>query len=379
MTEVFKVVERRDLSIEDLSNKAASGEPVMKTPHVGNWRIDNMIWLDPYILNLAYDRNLGRKDTNFYPHGLIINGKFKPVVREDILSTHSSLREVHMETLRSLKPDARLETSTSYINDNLDLFKMILEIVGEDTFELGLWKRKVTSDGKTRLVSPVSWDAIKKEGIFGIDNPNEGWLWSNELNILMFTVVDALNYGADKVHHISGPDMFKYIGQMKNTLNKLYAILADKKEGLPAKIQMDLHVAGSFNRFAVPEDKRDNLDSFVELLRELNNAAKEKSKRARQAAKEGKNVQRVIASLQSKERKLFDLASEALKPIYRYLVYETAIPHEGAKRIFLPSYYSQHDAVEKGLYIHEVARASSQSDIEHYYNLLLKLYRNISR
>ena len=379
MTEVFKVIERRDLSIEDLSNKAASGEPVMKTPHVGNWRTDNMIWLDPYILNLVYDRNLGRKDTNFYPHGLIIDGKFKPVVRDDILSTHSSLRDVHMGALRSLKPDARLETSTSYINDNLDLFKMIIEIIGERAFELGLWKRRVAADGKTHLVSPISWDAIKKEGIFGIDNPNEGWLWTNELNVLMFTVVDAVNYGTDKVHHISGPDMFKYIGQMKNVLNELYAILANKNSALPPQIQMDLHVAGSFNRFAVPEDKKDDLDNFMQLLRVLDDAAKEKAKRAREAAKEGKNVSRVIAPLQAKERKLFNSASEALKPIYKYLVYETAIPNKGARRIFLPSYYSQHDAIEKGLYIHKAARTSSQSEIEHYYNLLLKLYRNISR
>ncbi|PSO44287.1 MAG: hypothetical protein BRC22_02740, partial [Parcubacteria group bacterium QH_9_35_7] len=71
---LFDVQERKDINLKALAQINRGGGSVVKTPHVGNWYPNNLAVAQTGIHMLAYDRNIGRKDSNFHPHKVIKDG-----------------------------------------------------------------------------------------------------------------------------------------------------------------------------------------------------------------------------------------------------------------------------------------------------------------
>jgi len=366
----FRVVLDRKESINSLSEKAASGMPVSKTPHVGNWRPDNMTWVDEHILNIAYDRTVGRKDKNFHPHGIIYQGVFKESVNVDILSTHSELTDVHMQALKTLFPHAKIDTFTDWLHMHKGHIKTIIDILGEKSIELGIWNRFVDEEGKIYKKTPVSYKSIMEEGIFNINNDDRGWIWSNEFNVILLSVIDSIIHDStDEVWHVSGPDMYNYIGKMHDRLQQIYMNLAGHN-GIPKSLTMHLHVAGFYNRFTVPQSKKEELDQFFEAVSEYMIAKEEKvGAYKRKSRGEKVNVQEYA----KKEKCKFEALIDAVGPLKNILFYKMYREKNGMPKKIYPSYFSQYDALDAGaVYTHQKAREMSSSEIEDIYKVLLK-------
>ncbi len=373
----FRVVEDRQESIDTLSDKAASGIPVTKTPHVGNWRPDNIIWIDEHIQNLAYDRTFGSKDSNFHPHGIIQSGFFKQMVPSNMLTTHSPIKDLHMNTLKEMFPNTKLETFASWVRAHRHHVEVVLDLLGEKSVKMGLWKRYVNKDGKTELKTPISYKAVKKEGIFGIDSDDRGWIWSNELNVILLSVIDSLIHDTiTEVWHVSGPDMFNYIGKMHKALQDIYAEIANKN-GIPEELTMHLHVAGFYNRLMVPLPFKKNLDEVVELLLELGRVNKEKNN----AFKRKQNGERVnVTAYIDKVNKVFEDFVESVDTIKEFIFYKMQRPKNGMPKQICPTYFSQYDVAKYGgVYIHPLARSLSSAEIKEVYDLLLKAEIRLSK
>lgn len=276
----FSIVPRCDLSLQDLVALHCAGHSVVKTPHVGNWYPNNLAVASLGIPMHVYDHMVGVKDENFHPHKLIVNGHGEKMADSAILITHarvirapsrfperfpvgSRVLDGHMQAVRDAVPGANCEVSTDYLQQYMDMVLAILETV--TNLLPKLWHQFVDADGTVSERSCIGWDSIRETGVYGLTNDEFGWLIPNVLNVLMDGVIEAVLHKESVVYHLSGPDMFRYIGKYKATLTEIHSILRQKLDWVPETVEMHLVPVASM-RFAVPEARRQTLDTFVDAL-----------------------------------------------------------------------------------------------------------------
>jgi len=142
----FKISIHDDISIADLVDINKRGGVVLKTPHVGNIYPNNLAMAFLGIPMLFYDRTLGKKDFNFHPHKLIVDGKSEILADPNILTSHSVITHIskgfpyphavgtklvdfHMSVLKRSLPQAHCFTYTEYVQKNKHEVLQILEAV----------------------------------------------------------------------------------------------------------------------------------------------------------------------------------------------------------------------------------------------------------
>lgn len=276
----FSVVLRHDLSLQKLVELHRAGHSVVKTPHVGNWYPNNLAVASLGIRMHVYDRMIGTKDENFHPHKLIVGGQGERMADPALLITHarvirapsrfperfpvgSRVLDGHMQAIRDAVPGANCVVYTDYLRQHMDKVIAILEPV------TGLfpkyWHQFVDVDGTVSERTCIGWDYIKQDGIYGLTNDESGWLIPNVLNVLMDGVMEARLHDTSVVYHLSGPDMFRYIGKYQKMLIKAHAVLRQKLNWVPEAVELRL-VPIAAMRFAVPETRRQALDRFVDEL-----------------------------------------------------------------------------------------------------------------
>lgn len=279
---MFSVIPRHDLSLQDLAALHRAGHSVAKSPHVGNWYPNNLAVASLGIPMSVYDRTYGAADKNFHPHKVIVDGGSEEVANPAILTTHarviresswfperfpvgSKVLDGHMQAVRDAVPGANCEVFTDYLRRHMDKVLAILEVA--TALVPSLWRRFVHADGT--ITEPVcgGWRHITETGgIYGLTNNNEcGWLIPNELNVLLDGVVETALYNEDVVYHLSGPDMIGYIGSYAELLEKIHAVLRKKLGWVRETVELHL-VPVATMRFAVPEIRRQALDTFMDAL-----------------------------------------------------------------------------------------------------------------
>jgi hypothetical protein len=279
----FNVVLRTDLSMADLLEKKAAGQPVTKTPHVGNWYPCNLAVAALGIRMLVIDRNYGRKDKNFHPHCVIIGGKRHFIANSDLLASHArvdtnglprvaaeffplhgALRTGHMTAIKRALPSVDAQTLTEWLSQRESLVNYLVEATA---FEfVRLWERRVDLAGNIIREPLRSVRDLWTYGIYGVNNPSSGWITPNVVNIALCESIIAMEAGVEETYHLSGPDMHRYISGYLELLHALHALFKRKDSSLPATMTMNLVPVADF-RFTVPKKRQTKLDALVEDYR----------------------------------------------------------------------------------------------------------------
>ena len=273
---------RKDLSLNDLVSFKRAGFLVFKTPHVGNWYPNNLACAALGIPMKVVDSTKGCLDRNFHPHCVIVNGTRTQIAEENALTSHTkvtrahehtadrfkigaSVSETHMGALREAFPELEMLTVSGYLKENSGRVLELLEVLTQH--DHSIWERYVREDGITEPRHARQWIVVNASGVCGTNGSNRGWVSPNIANILMDVTIDPLKFNTDIVYELSGPDMYKYIGQLMPKLNELYEVVRQKLwPELPETVTLNL-VPVADMRFAVPTHRRQVLDELVEVLK----------------------------------------------------------------------------------------------------------------
>lgn len=260
---------------------------IQRTPHVGNANLSHLAHYALGLPAILYDRNKGLKDSNFNPDGVVSVEGYERTSHPDILMTHAvvespptkefhgrrewfrtgrSLAEAHTSSLRELFPESNLQHFTDYLAENHEVVGRVIEAANKVMPAEELWSRRVDATGETqtngldrrrRLRDPL-------DEVYGVSNQEEGWIVPNEVNVLLTAVIEAEKFGKDKVYHVSGPDMYKYVDTMQGRLSTLYE--SARRElppgALPETLEFVVVPMGDM-RFAVNSDRAETLDELV--------------------------------------------------------------------------------------------------------------------
>ncbi len=353
---LFKVQERKDINLQALAEINKGGGSVVKTPHVGNWYPNNLAVAQTGIHMLAYDRNIGHKDSNFHPHKVILDGNTERVGCPKKMCTHLKVEtqpenetvqrffadrvaEGHIKAIRTALPEAEIETFTDYLQRHR---KEVLTVIREVTPHYnGLWERKVLSTGEVFRSSSPSLNELQQEGIYGVTDDQEGWIVPLEICVLLCGVLEAMDYGVSQLFHLSGPDMKDYVGTtMREQLNNMYELILglDELNRLPQKLEFNI-VPVSHMRLAVPVSRQEKLDKLVESYRQLQQAEESFGPRIQSA--DQPNRSEVIREVEREREQKQDQLREAV----------TQCP-EVFYNVERGRYFSQYDILEEELYVH---------------------------
>jgi len=274
----FKISIHDDISIADLIDINKRGGVVLKTPHVGNIYPNNLAMAFLGIPMLFYDRTLGKKDFNFHPHRLIVDGKSEILADPNILTSHSVITHIskgfpyppavgtklvdfHMSVLKRSLPQAHCFTYTEYVQKNKHKVLQILEAV--TNLHPNLWTRTVYKTGITAKATAGKWDDIVKLGIYGVTNLESGWIIPNPVSILFHGTIDTYKANVNDVYLLSGPDMYRYIYGYQEELNEIYDYLKKVLDWNLPEV-MNCHIIPVVDmRFIVENYNKDALDELV--------------------------------------------------------------------------------------------------------------------
>jgi len=280
----FNIVERLDLSLFDLMQIHMDGGAVVKTPHVGNWYLNNLGIASLGIRMGVLDRTIGEKDHNFHPNHVIVDGQAERIANPAIMITHATVEraptrmadrfpvgarvlDCHMQALRDAVPGVECEIYTDFLRKHRDRVLEILRVIVAHS--LHHWNRVVSKNGVVINGRTCrGWRDLEEWGIYGLTNDESGWLTPNVVNIMLDGVLDAVNHDTTEVYHMSGPDMNGYIDMLSEDLRRLHAVASHKVGWVPGEITFNLiPVAGM--RFAIAGNRRYALDELVDALRTL--------------------------------------------------------------------------------------------------------------
>jgi len=276
----FDVIIRDDFTPSDLSACAHDGVSVMKTPHVGNMYPNNLIWAKAGIPMVSYDRNIGKKDSNFHPHCVIKLGSREQIARDDVLVSHATIQrasslmpsyfkkgmllsEAHMMSLRKTFPASNVQTFSEYLLHHRPQVLSVLQAGFKQAQQYSKfsWERYVWPNGTISFHTARTWNEIIRSGIYGITSYESGWIVPLGQCILLAGAIESCKFDQPEVIHPSGPDMVNYIKKLTEGLNAVYSDVSGLS-CMPNNIKFIL-VPVADMRFAVPSEQSYALDQLV--------------------------------------------------------------------------------------------------------------------
>ena len=349
-----------DLSIADLARLRAQGFSVGRSSHSGNLYPANLAMAATNAADMImYDRVTGAKDRVSHPHLVIKGGKQERIAcqhkmavkgRVETTSVFDPKRvqsgevvaECHKSAMQQAFPDATVMTQTDYLSANAELVWKILEEVGR--INPHRFYRRIDDRGnieqKLSRGQSMTWEALLPD-IFGFTNSQSGWLQDNVLNVLVCAVVESVRTGSNVVYHTSGVDMDGYMDQMLPDLSSLYDHLVKRGIVPPRDLEFSLAVITPM-RFCGDPTYASAMTELFETLKEhrqFESRVGGQIRLADQANRKGVIAQ-VSAERNQLKSKIVEIVQSMPGLMYR--------PQEA-------NFYSQYDALNKGLFVLEEA------------------------
>lgn len=342
-----------DATLGELVALSKAGEPIMRSAHVGNQYIANLVLAKHGIRTTWYDRTVGCRDRNYQPHRIVrLNQSAREVVcRDDLLVARTPAIHPHLEVMRSAFPQTQIIPWGDYLRLHDAETLPILEILRlfESSFDSSReqrWKRYVHESGRLEEKTPRSWRAVEEEGVFGVNAETHGWLMPNIFNVLLSAIFDHLEFGgADRIHHLSGPDMVKYIKTMEKELDWMWDLVS-RRFRFPKNFEFRLYPTASL-RFATFPARSAAIDALIDAYEAYGVHRDRKNEAVRSAHTEARRsvieeFDRIGASVNS----VLNEVVEAIPEIF----YDV-----GKDATFL----TQHDVERHGLYDHPFMQEAS--------------------
>ena len=269
---MFNVIISDEVSINDLAVLLKKGESVLRSAHVGNQYVSNMVLLSAGIPAIHYDRTVGKKDKNYYPHLVLQGGRSRlhgVLCNPSVVIARTTAGSDHLSVLQRVIPKdlARIELYSDYIRRHESLGRHIMPLLSRIGQHIGIrgkaweWRRFVLEDGSVEERNARSWKQIENEGIFGISRETYGWIMPNIFNIILVSLFESLEYKTRVVHHLSGPDMITYIGKLVPDLSVVWDNVADYV-GAPKDLDFYLYPT-AYAKFATLASRRNQLNDLI--------------------------------------------------------------------------------------------------------------------
>lgn len=344
---MFNVIIRDDVSINDLVTLLEKGESVLRSAHVGNQYVSNMVLLYAGIPAIHYDRTVGKKDRNYYPHLVLQGGRSRlhgVLCNPSTVIARTTAGHDHLSVLQRVIPKdlARVELYSDYIRRHESLGCHIMPILRKVGQTLGTygkswkWTRFVLEDGVIEERTPRNWQQIENEGVFGVSRDTYGWIMPNIFNVILTSLFESLEYKTSRIHHLSGPDMITYIGRMIFDLSVIWNVVADYI-GVLKDLDFYLYPTASA-KFATLASRRNQLNELISSYETFARFKKNKGVQIKTAPLEERS--KVISSLARKGDKLnFRIKSSVLECEDLFIGTSTQ------------RHITHHDAAMYGLYV----------------------------
>lgn len=280
---------RDDYSLADvLEAREFRGVEHIRTPHIGNQRLSDMVNLNQGIKVRLVDTNIQTKDNLFHPARVIAEGSGEVVARGDVLSSHNKivkssgrfsfvkegrpLASVCQESVLRAFPKADCMPYGEWLEGNGEEVLQILELVTKKMPHL--WERKVNALGETSRDEVLNFSKLVRDGVCGVNVSRDaaGWIIPNPVAILIDAIVDLQCSGKGEVIQIAGLSMHKYIGQdyrglgkMSDLISELYSCVSSgsTKLRIPKDAKVDMVSLSSIG-LAGPSSDKDLIISLVE-------------------------------------------------------------------------------------------------------------------
>ena len=277
--------ERDDVSVNDLCTIAAS-LPVVRTPHVGNNSMYNLLAAACRFSTVLVDTNTPGRDTTYHPQLYIRGGNASVLVEcADPLQTlvthlpvtntrvlpqgyvHETLVDTHCTQLKRVFPTTHIETHQEFLRRNRECVEKALEIMTDSMPEA--WYRRVSDDGVLRVYASgeptgvSSWRDIA--GDIFISPARSGWVVPNVFALVLDVLIQMRDGESPDVWMLSGPDLIRYMPKLQDKLDVLYAALSHRLE-LPEGVTAHVVPFADF-RLAVRTMHRDILNTLLDEVR----------------------------------------------------------------------------------------------------------------
>ena len=272
----------------------------MRSAHPGNWSPSNLSVAALGLRCVLTDLTLTGADNIYHPSGIIVGRRFysglcrrsrslvtrtrirdsvrrkPPAGLDDWFPGGKNLAQAHCDALRKAVPVSEVTFFSDYLVEDADFALRAIEIAANTMPHL--WRRMNVPDVGVVDVSsrdaaeaprsgwpsvqPSGWLDIERVGVFGVTNPDYGWLIPVEVMCLMMAVLDGRRFSTPEVYHLSGVQMMNYVSGITPALQGLYAAAAEQLN-LPGRFVLNLAPSANMT-LGVPHSDRALLDHLVD-------------------------------------------------------------------------------------------------------------------
>lgn len=375
----FHVVPNTRLSLSQLASLHHAGQPVLKTPHVGNQYPNNLAVASIGIPLLLVDQTIGEKDRNFHPHTIICDGTKEQIADSTRLTSHAriarqptrhsdrfvpgeELAAAHVRALKDAIPQAQIMTTRERAARHASLYIKVLRVLTMNAPRA--WTRYVSSDGRITNRTLTCVDQLEHEGIHGADeHEGAGWIIPNAWNILIDGIFAASTHKTSEMYSLSGPDMIVYIGKYQETFHAEYDLVRNALAELHLPEQFTCNIIPVADmRFAVAGRYRQTLDDLMEAYMAWHDFRRNSGQKL--AHLTGQEKQARIAEMTRDRSQLQRRLQEACVRC-PYIFYDIA----------QANFLSQYDLLAgESLYVHPWGIESSLQDVTEAMRVFERLY-----
>jgi len=279
----FEIEIQDTFSLNDVLHlvRTMSPDTVCKTPHVGNHYLNNLAMGFLGIPMRLVDTNVGKKDVNFHPHCLIVDGRREIMGDPNLLMPQNCvcckpnqfserfplgglIQDGHISSLQEVFPKTSIQGNLAFLRKHAEVSEMTCLLFAE-LFPF-LWKRSVNEFGSTSVDLPfLGASSLKHLGIMGLTNLKKGWIIPNQIGIFLDVLIPALK-GDFVVYQLSGPDMYRYISGYLTVFQEMYeAVRVSLYSQLPETVRF-VCIPVADMRFVVQKERRMFLDELIEAV-----------------------------------------------------------------------------------------------------------------
>jgi len=391
-------------SINDLIGLTKERKFVMRTGHLGNHYLSNLLLLSCGIPSCLFDRNRLMKDRNFWPSKIIVDGAqlalaeeedvFVPFSRfvENLNGTgayvgdHRNPAQVHAESMKTLFGNL-VFTESQFYELRIPMVAKIAEHMSAVAPELFL--RMVNAKGvqfnAVRQTSNVSRNILKANQVMhnltsGVESEfDAGIVPEVQATIIMNGILGYHASAFYEMYELSGPDMVKYsLGQsFGEKIHAVYEALREKMPELPETIIF--HVIPSFSfRFGSLASESVMMDEWWNSLKKFREMKVEKRELK-------KKLHTIIPA--GNKRELSGKMQEALAPINSHLaslaksILTSPLTGRIAFTLEKGDFFSQYDLIASGetLYVPEEVKSIPLNEVEKYHQLLNEIRKDYEK
>lgn len=407
MKKVFCIKKGNEYSLEMMQALHKEGHIVIRSGHLGNHYLSNLLIFEAGIPIHIIDGNLFLRDTNYYPSYVFLDNQrlkigqnqevlvpFASFVKDleslgiaSILNGSPTPGDLHFQSIKSIFNKKSIWSEAEFMVKN---YKIVEELVyWISKFNPNFFTRKATKEGMTFKSKSYPKDIVKAvmgfyEGNFSKLNGSKateflaGTIPEIKATIMITTLVGVLTSGKNQVFELSGPDMVNYAFEdvFTESMNELYYFLRDKISKLPEIVELVV-VPTFYFRLGSLESEKKEMDKLWDNLKKAHSLRGEKGEAIKKISLTNKYPADVVKGLTDEIIRKFgakrtDILREIAsnKKIFQRM--DFSYKDDNGKTRPKDIFFSQYDLISSNerLYIPKEILSLSMNDAKEYYHII---------